>query len=36
VLAYEHNAAGAATGAVIQVGDDTPIDVSIGETVSVL
>jgi hypothetical protein len=36
VLAYEHNAAGTVTGAVIQVGDDTPIDVSIGETISVL
>jgi hypothetical protein len=36
VLAYEKNAAGTATGAIIQVGDDSPIDVKIGETVSVL
>ena len=36
VLAYGKNAAGKATGAIIQVGDDSPIDVLIGETVSVL
>jgi hypothetical protein len=36
VLAYTKNAAGNATGAVIQVGDDSPIDVLIGESVSVL
>jgi hypothetical protein len=36
VLAYEKNAAGTAVGAIIQVGDDSPIDVKIGETVSVL
>jgi hypothetical protein len=36
VLAYERNAAGTATGAIIQVGDDSPIDVQVGETVSVL
>ena len=36
VLAYEKNTAGKVTGAIIQVGDDSPIDVMIGETVSVL
>jgi hypothetical protein len=36
VLAYTRNAAGTATGAIIQVGDDSPIDVAIGESVSVL
>jgi hypothetical protein len=36
VLAYETNPAGKVTGAIIQVGDDSPIDVLIGETVSVL
>jgi hypothetical protein len=37
VLATEKNASGTTTtGAVIQVGDDTPIDVMIGEIVNVL
>ena len=36
VLAYEKSTAGKVTGAIIQVGDDSPIDVQIGETVSVL
>jgi hypothetical protein len=36
VLAYTRNAAGAATGAVIQVGDDSPMEVKVGESVSVL
>ena len=36
VLAYTKNAAGTATGAIIQVGDDNPIDVKIGEKVRVL
>jgi hypothetical protein len=36
VLAYSQNAAGAVDGAIIQVGDDSPMDVRIGESVSVL
>lgn len=36
VLAYTFDKAGAATGAIVQVGDDNPIDLSIGEKVSVL
>jgi hypothetical protein len=36
VLAYETNDAGKVIGAVIQVGDDSPLDVKIGESVSVL
>ena len=36
VLAYTRNAAGTATGVIIQVGDDNPIDIKIGEKVSVL
>ena len=36
VLAFSKNAAGAVTKAIIQVGDDSPLDVAIGERVSVL
>jgi hypothetical protein len=36
VLATEGNDAGKVVGAVIQVGDDSPLDVKIGESVSVL
>jgi hypothetical protein len=36
VLAYSQNATGAVDGAIIQVGDDSPMDVRIGESVSVL
>lgn len=35
VLAYTKNAAGTATGAILQVSHDNPIDVKIGERVSV-
>ena len=36
VLATDVNDAGKAVGAVIQVGDDSPIDVLVGESVSIL
>jgi hypothetical protein len=36
VLATETDSAGKVVGAVIQVGDDSPIDVKVGESVSVL
>ncbi len=36
VLAYTRTSDGTATGAVVQVGDDSPIDVRIGEKVTVL
>ena len=36
VLAYTKSASGAVTGAIIQVGDDSPMGVAIGEKVTVL
>jgi hypothetical protein len=36
VLAYERSSTGAATGAIIQVGDDSPVDVAIGDVINVL
>jgi hypothetical protein len=36
VLAFSKNASGVVDKAIIQVGDDSPIDVAVGETVSVL
>ncbi|MEO6205981.1 MAG: hypothetical protein ABIO67_11460 [Mycobacteriales bacterium] len=36
VLAYTQDAKGVVNGAVLQVGDDTPVDVKIGESNSVL
>jgi len=36
VLAYTRTSDGTATGALVQVGDDSPIDVRIGEKVTVL
>ena len=36
VLAFSKNAAGVVDKAIIQVGDDSPMDVAIGESVSVL
>ncbi len=36
VLAYTRTSDGTATGALVQVGDDSPIDVRIGEKVMVL
>jgi hypothetical protein len=36
VLTYIKNAKGAITGALIQVGDDDPVDVSVGEKISVM
>ena len=36
VLAFSQNAAGVVDKAIIQVGDDSPMDVAVGESVSVL